>query len=201
MGFTLIESDRASNIAGPVIAIKNDKVHDLRRFTTLRDSNHIFALIGIVRIDSKTIGLVNVSMQPVNFRRQKRQYFALLEQIKSTMNRYPEASGWLICGDFELDLKEKIGKELIAQQIGNELDKEFKSPVGNFPRAITAIDIEGNSLFSDAIFFAGLRPVVGSFSIFPRNGHGLIYHSNPGRNPWYGDYFSNHAIVSMKFYL
>lgn len=160
-------------------------------FYTFTPNKKMLTTIVTCKKRKKHLGIINVHI-PFNRSQEMSEAF---EIIVAHMKCYPKKYTWLICGDFNYTVLKGISG--LDEERYKHVKQYFKGMKSNADYDIKPTSTSGEKKFNlnDFIFFNSERLMPQKFSLYPEDYQKLLRHTNHIDEK----YFSDHAVVRMKF--
>ena len=160
-------------------------------FYTLTPNKKILTTLISYKGGKKHLGIINAH---IPFKRSQEMPEAF-EIMHAKMKCYSKQYTWLICGDFNYTVLK--GTSVLDKERYHTLRQHFKGMKSNADYLIQPTSTSGEKNFNlnDFIFFDSHHLTPQKLSLYPEEYKKLMRHTTTPREK----YFSDHAVVRMKF--
>ncbi len=170
---------------------KNKFTLESYEFYTLTPNKKILTTLISYKGGKKHLGVINAH---IPFKRSQEMPEAF-EIIHAKMKCYSKSYTWVICGDFNYTVLK--GTSVLDKDRYHTLKHYFRGMKSNADYHVQPTSTSGEKNFNlnDFIFFDSRQLTPQKLSIYPEDYKKLLRHVNPTNDK----YFSDHAVVRMKF--
>lgn len=160
-------------------------------FHTLTPNKKMLTTILSCKTIKKYLGVINIHIPFIRSQEMSEAFEIILSKMKCYSKKYT----WVICGDFNYSVLQGIST--LNKERYHHLEQYFIGMKSNADYEVRPTSTQGDKKFNlnDFIFFNSERLIPQKLLTYPEDPTQLLRHTHITN----GNYFSDHAIVRMKF--